>query len=214
MNERFDITVHEARNGPDVPNGHASARDVRYARDGGATTRERTARGTATPHTGCVARGKERAVLLKEIHDKGHYAFTEGPLTWQDAIRECVKPLCADGTVDPVYADEIIACVEKHGPYIVLIPGVAMPHSTENAHGCNATAIGFMHCAQPVHFEEGNPEKDAQVFFTLCDTDPDAHLANMQRLYAVLSNDEAIARLKEAAGPEDLLVVDELVNEG
>lgn len=152
-------------------------------------------------------------MLLKEIYDKGHYAFTEGPYTWQDAVRACCKPLEVDGTVDPVYAEEIIACVEKHGPYIVLIPGVAMPHSTENAHGCNATAIGFMRCAQPVHFEEGNPEKDAQIFFTLCDTDPDAHLKNMQRLYAVLSNEEAIAKLIAATKPEDLLEVDQMVNE-
>ena len=153
-------------------------------------------------------------MLLKEIHDKGHFAFTEGPFTWQEAIRECCKPLQADGTVDAVYADEIIACVEKHGPYIVLIPGVAMPHSTENAHGCNDTAIGFMRCATPVHFEEGNPEKDATIFFTLCDTDPDAHLANMTRLYAVLSNDEVIERLKAATCAEDLLEIDKLVAEG
>lgn len=151
-------------------------------------------------------------MLLKEIYEKGHYAFTEGPYSWQDAIRQCIVPLEADGTVDAIYADEIIACVEKHGPYIVLIPGVAMPHSTENAHGCNATAIGFMHCAQPVHFEEGNPEKDAQIFFTLCDTDPDAHLKNMQRLYEVLSNEEAIEKLKSATSPEDLLAVDALVD--
>lgn len=153
-------------------------------------------------------------MLLKEIRDKGHFAFTEGPFSWQDAVRECVKPLVADGTVDPVYAEEIIACVEKHGPYIVLLPGVAMPHSTESAHGCNATAIGFMRCATPVHFDENDPEKDAQVFFTLCDTDPDEHLKNMQRLYSVLSNEEAIARLKEATHAEDLLAIDKIVVEG
>lgn len=152
-------------------------------------------------------------MLLKEIYEKGHYAFTEGPFTWQEAVRECCRPLEADGTVDAVYADEIIACLEKHGPYIVLLPGVAMPHSTENAHGCNATAIGFMRCANPVHFEEGNPEKDATIFFTLCDTDPDAHLANMQRLYAVLSNEEAIERLKNATSPEELLEIDAIVND-
>lgn len=152
-------------------------------------------------------------MLLKEIHDKGHYAFTEGPFTWQDAIRECTKPLQADGTVDAVYAEEIIECVTKHGPYIILIPGVAMPHSTENAKGCNATAIGFMRCATPVHFEEGNPEKDAQIFFTICDTDPDAHLANIQRLMQVLGNEEAVERLKAATTPEELLEIDAIVGD-
>ena len=155
--------------------------------------------------------GKESPVLLKEIYEKGHYAFVDGPFTWQEAIRESVKPLTTDGTADAIYAEEIIACVEKHGPYIVLMPGVAMPHSTENAKGTHATAISFMHTSEPVHFDEGDPDKDATVFFTLCDTDPDAHLANMQRLVAVLTNEEAAARLKEATCPEDLLEIDAML---
>ena len=103
--------------------------------------------------------------------------------------------------------------VEKHGPYIVLIPGVAMPHSTENATGCNGTAIGFMRVAEPVHFAEGDPEKDAQIFFTLCSTNQEEHFANMQRLYAILTDDSVVEKLKAATTPEDLLAIDELVDE-
>lgn len=152
-------------------------------------------------------------MLLKEIYERGHYAFVDGPLAWRDAIRAGCKPLEADGTVDSVYAEEIIACVEKHGPYIVLIPGVAMPHSTENARGCNSTDIGFMRCATPVHFEEGNEEKDAQIFFTLCDTDQEAHFANMQRLYSILTDETVVARLIAATDPRELPEIDQLVNE-
>ena len=153
-------------------------------------------------------------MLLREIYEKDHCAFTEGPLSWRDAVRACCVPLEADGTVDAVYADEIIACVEKHGPYIVLMPGVAMPHSTENAKGCNATAIGFMHCDTPVPFDSDEEGKYAQVFFTLCDTNPDEHFAKMRRLYAVLTNEEVVNRLINATSPEELLEIDALVDEG
>lgn len=152
-------------------------------------------------------------MLLKEIYEKKHYAFTEGPMEWRDAMRACCKPLEADGTVDTVYSDEIIACVEKHGPYIVLMPGVAMPHSTENAQGCNATAIGFMHCSEPVQFDGDDPDKYAQVFFTLCDTNPEEHFANMQRLYAVLTDEAVVERLKNCSSPEELLEIDAMVDE-
>ena len=152
-------------------------------------------------------------MLLKEIYERGHYAFVEGPLEWRDSIRECCKPLEATGVIDPIYAEEIIACVEKHGPYIVLVPGVAMPHSTENATGCHGTAIGFMRCANPVHFQEGDPEKDAQIFFTLCSTNQGEHFANMQRLYAILTDDAVVAKLREATKPEDLLEIDAMVDE-
>ena len=99
-------------------------------------------------------------MLLKEIYEKKHYAFVDEPIDdWRDAIRACCKPLEADGTVEPIYAEEIVQCVEKHGPYIVLIPGVAMPHSTENATGCNGTAIGFMRVSEPVTLTRTTPRR-------------------------------------------------------
>lgn len=150
-------------------------------------------------------------MLLKDIYDKKHFHFCTEALSWQDSIRECCKPLVAEGVVEPVYAEEIIACVEKHGPYIVILPDIALPHSTENAKGCKGTAIGFMKSKEAVHFEEGNPEKDAHVFFTLCSTNPDEHMANMQRLYTILTNNDAVEALKKAEKPEDLLAIDAMI---
>ncbi len=150
-------------------------------------------------------------MLLKEIYEKKYYTFHETAKDWQDSIRLACEPLEAAGMVKDIYADELIRCVEKHGPYIVLIPGVAMPHSTENSEGANGTAIGFMRLAQPVSFEEGNPDKDAQIFFTVVSTNPDEHMTNMQRLYTVLTNEEVVEKLKNATNAEDLLAIDSLL---
>lgn len=153
------------------------------------------------------------AILLQEIYEKKHYLFCAQPLSWEDSIRKSCEPLVKDGTVEEIYAEEIIRCIKKHGPYIVILPGFALPHSTENAKGAHATAISFMKTAAPVHFEAGNPAKDAQVFFTLSSTNADEHLENMQKLYAVLTNEAALERLKKAEKPEDLLEIDGLFEE-
>ncbi|MCI1965775.1 MAG: PTS sugar transporter subunit IIA [Oscillospiraceae bacterium] len=137
--------------------------------------------------------------------------FCTEPLSWEDSIRKSCESLVKDGTVDEIYAEEIIACIKKHGPYIVILPGLALPHSTENAKGAHTTAIGFMKTSVPVHFEEGNPAKDAQIFFTLSSTNPDEHLSNMQKLYAVLTNEKALEMLKKVEKPEDLLEIDNLL---
>ena len=150
-------------------------------------------------------------MLLREIYEKKHYAIVDEDLTWQEAIKKCCEPLEAAGIVKDTYAGEIIACIEKHGPYVVILPGIALPHSTENAEGAIGTAIGFMYSKRPVAFEPGNPDKDAQIFFTLSSTNPDEHLENMQRLYTVLTNEEALAALREIEKPEDLLKIDQLV---
>lgn len=152
-------------------------------------------------------------MLIQEIFDKKHYAFYEEASDWREALRFCCKPLEADGTVDERYANEIIACVEKHGPYIVILPGLAMPHSTENAQGAHGTAIGFMKLAKPVSFEPGNPAKDASVFFTLASVNHDAHLENMQRLYTVLTNEAVLAKLQEISTPEEFLALDAMLED-
>ena len=160
-----------------------------------------------------LVKRRRAIILLREIYEKRHYLFCQGPLSWEESIRKGCEPLRKDGTVDETYAEEIIACIRKHGPYIVILPGVALPHSTEKAKGAHATAVGFMKTAVPVHFEEGNPAKDAQIFFTLSSTNPDEHLDNMQKLYSVLTNENALERLKKIEKPEELLEIDGLFGE-
>ena len=69
-------------------------------------------------------------MLLKEIYEKKRYILVDGPLEWRDALREGIKPLIADGSVEPEYGECLIKNIEQHGPYIVLLPGLAMPHAT------------------------------------------------------------------------------------
>lgn len=143
--------------------------------------------------------------MLKEFVEKKHYLFVDEIDNWQDAIRMSCRSLEADGTVDPSYAELIIECVTKYGPYIVLMPNVAMPHSTENAQGVHKTAIAFMKVDKPVSFDDNDPEKQAQLFFTLASCNSEQHLQNMQKLCELLSNEELIAALGDTKNPEDLL---------
>ncbi len=147
--------------------------------------------------------------MLKEFVESKHYKFAESAADWQDAIRMSCESLEADGTVEANYKEDIIKCVEKYGPYIVIIPGVAMPHSQENAVGVHKTAIGFMKLEQPVSFDPEDPEKEASLFFTLASCNPEQHLNNMSRLAEMLSNEDLIEDLKQTKGPEDLLRLQE-----
>lgn len=147
--------------------------------------------------------------MLRTFVEKKHYLFAESAPDWREAVRMSCKSLEADGTIDPAYEDEIIACIEKYGPYIVIIPNVAMPHSQENSVNIHKTAIGFMKLEKPVSFDENDPEKDAQLFFTVASCDPNQHLDNIARLSELLSNDEVVDALTRAKGPEDLLKIQE-----
>lgn len=143
-------------------------------------------------------------MLLKTIIEKKHYLFLDHVDSWEESIRMSCKPLEADGTVDSTYAELIIECVNKFGPYIVLFPNYAMPHSTENAKGVFGTAISFMKLEKPVSFDPNDSSKDAKVFFTLASVDKDQHVENMQQLFEMLTNEALLESLLTVQSVDDL----------
>lgn len=147
--------------------------------------------------------------MLKELVQMNRCQFWDRMENWQEALRISCQPLIKDGIVDESYGDELIENVNKYGPYIVLAPGLAIPHAMEGAKGAKGTGIAFMKVKEPVHFDPDDPEKYAVVFFTLAATDSEAHLKNMGRLCKLLSHEKLLGELMEVASPADLILLQE-----
>lgn len=148
--------------------------------------------------------------MFKEIVEKGLYCFHESFDSWQDSIVASCQPLIDHNVIDSRYVDSIFESIKKFGPYIVLAPNVAMPHSMENCEGVFGTEVGFMRVEKPVHFEENNPDKDARIFFVLSSIDAESHMNQMVELATLLSNKEFVNACINAKTKEDLLKIDEL----
>lgn len=144
-------------------------------------------------------------MLLREIVEKKHCNFIESADGWEDSIRQGCKPLEADGTVTDGYAQEIIECVKRHGPYIAIMPGFALPHAMEHSVCAKGTAISFMKVETPVSFSDSDPDKNATVFFTLASVDSELHLKNMRQLFKLLTDEDLCADLLKVRSEEDLL---------
>ncbi|PHV69657.1 PTS sugar transporter subunit IIA [Sporanaerobium hydrogeniformans] len=147
-------------------------------------------------------------MLIKELIDLKRVKLCEGFDNWEDAIEASCEPLLEDGSIEKSYVEAVINCVKKYGPYIVFAPNIAMPHSQEGAVGVNDTAISFMKVEKAVSFEEGNPEKDAKLFFVLASKDHEVHMKNMEKLAQMLLTNGIMDELLEAKNIEDLLAID------
>ena len=150
------------------------------------------------------------ASVLQTIVEKKHYKFVDSVESWQEGVRLSTESLVADGSVDADYYKQIVACIEKFGPYVVFEHYVAMPHSQENASGVHKTGIGFMRVKEEVSFgkDEDGEEKVAKLFFTLAACNPEEHLNNIQQLMGVFCNEELLDALMEANTPEDILAAE------
>jgi len=142
--------------------------------------------------------------MLKYFYDNELIQFcTDTPDNWQDAIILSCQTLLEKGIITQQYIDEIVECVQKYGPYIVIVPGVAMPHSSEESQGVLGTAISFTKMSQDVVFEENNAEKNARLFFTLAAKNSEEHVENISNLSEMLMTDGVIEALMDVENMED-----------
>lgn len=152
-------------------------------------------------------------MFLKELVEQNRVCFREGFDTWEEAVAASCEPLLKDGSIEQAYVDAVIGCVKKYGPYIVFAPDIAMPHSQEGAVGVNETAVCFMKVEKPVHFEEGNPDKDARLFFVLASKDHEMHMKNMEKLAKMLLTPNMTEALLQVKNEADLLELDKKLSE-
>ena len=116
--------------------------------------------------------------------------------TWQEAIREAGKLLCDSGSVTPEYIEAMIKVAEELGPYIVIAPGIALPHAATEA-GAKQTALSLIKLASPIDF--GNPDHDpVHLVFGLSAIDKKAHMAALQTLARLFMSKDLVDQLFKA----------------
>ncbi|WP_068267842.1 PTS sugar transporter subunit IIA [Caviibacter abscessus] len=139
--------------------------------------------------------------MLRDIIEKKYYSFYESAKDWEDAIIKSCESLEKNGAVSSEYSKELIKCVKEYGPYIVIEPGIAMPHSTQQGANVFKTEIAFTKFEKAVNFDD---ENEATLFFTLASKDPEIHIENIQKLMEVLVNDKLKEELFTVKNIEDL----------
>lgn len=142
--------------------------------------------------------------MLKYFHDNDLVRiYDETPRDWREALCIASENLKEKEIITDAYINEIIKNVEVNGAYIVIVPGVVMPHALATGPGVLGTGIGFAKFSEMVSFEEGNPEKQGKLFFTLAAKNEEQHLENIQNLMALLMTDGMIEALSNIETLDD-----------
>ena len=124
---------------------------------------------------------------------------------WQEAIRKGGELLVASGLICEQYIDAMIDAVNEHGPYIVLTPGVALPHARCDS-GVIRTGISLITLKESVDFldSENNP---VNIVICLAAADKSAHLDLLRDLSFILGHEENITLLKHSNDVSEVLAL-------
>ncbi|SEO87567.1 PTS system, ascorbate-specific IIA component [Amphibacillus marinus] len=111
---------------------------------------------------------------MKEIYfTEENVAFNVEAIDWEDAIYKSVALLKKNGLVNEHYAQEVVNNVKEYGPYIVLAPGIAIPH-TRPENGALKVGMSLITLKRPVYFNDTSAPVKVLISFSA--TDSEKHL--------------------------------------
>lgn len=122
---------------------------------------------------------------------------------WEEAVRYGGGLLEKNNIVEQEYVEAMINTVKEFGPYIVIAPGIAMPHASSK-NGVNKTGMSLLTLNQPVNF--GNKENDpVEIVVSLATVDHTTHLKALEELVTYLSNEKIVSEIKKANSKQEIV---------
>lgn len=126
---------------------------------------------------------------------------------WEEAVQICGEILVETGKVEASYIEAMIRSIKEFGPYILIAPGVAMPHARPED-GVIEEGICIVNLKNEVVFEQG---KELKVLIGLAAIDKDSHIELLKKIAEVISQEKSMECLKNAKEQQEIL---ELFNGG
>lgn len=112
--------------------------------------------------------------------------------TWEKAIEIGAQPLINSGKIKFGYVKSMIENIKNLGPYIILIPGVAMPHARPDEN-VSESSLSLLKVNEGVKFSE-NIDK-VYLLFCLAAKDSSSHIEIIEKLADILGDEEKIEKL-------------------
>lgn len=141
--------------------------------------------------------------MLGELLKSDMVQFQKEVRDWEEAIEVASTPLLKNNYIEESYVRAMIKNVNEFGPYIVLLPRIAMPHSRPED-GVHKLGVSVLITEQDVMFPN---EKVANVFIVLAAVDSTSHLELLSQLMELLSDEEKVQTLIQARTYEELLSI-------
>jgi mannitol/fructose-specific phosphotransferase system IIA component (Ntr-type) len=143
--------------------------------------------------------------MLKDAVAPASVAVGEEVDDWKDAVVRSAQLLAAAGVVEERYGPAMISTVEELGPYVVIGPGIAIPHARPED-GALKVGISVMTLKEPVEF--GSEEHDpVDLVFGFATPDADSHVDTIRDLVDFIKNPDNLTALRAARSKEEALKI-------
>ncbi|QTF09115.1 PTS transporter subunit EIIA [Brenneria izadpanahii] len=122
---------------------------------------------------------------------------------WQEAVKLGCTLLEEKEYITADYYQGILNVVAEHGPYFVILPGIAMPHARPEA-GALKTGCSLVILKEPVDFGHENNGPVSILFTMAAKSTEEINEGILIEIMELLDDDNVIERLRQVKNAEDL----------
>lgn len=141
--------------------------------------------------------------MINELFTEQTVAVDVVAKDWEEAVRYGGKLLVAAGKTQAAYTEAMVNNVKNMGEYIVIAPGLAMPHARPEF-GVKQLGMGLVKLKNPVRF--GNAEYDpVDILVFLCAVDQTAHIKALAQLMQLIEDEDFLTQVRNGLSKEEII---------
>ena len=132
--------------------------------------------------------------------NRNNVQFVDQVKDWKEAIAKAGDILEKNNVIKHDYVEEMIKLIEKHGAYIVIEEGMAIPHAPISENVLKA-GISLLVVKEKVLFPNG---KGANIFLSFATTNNIEHLGILNDLFELITKYNFIEKISKITDYEEL----------
>ncbi len=146
-------------------------------------------------------------MLKQSLVENNAIKLNQKAKDWQEAIKIAIDMLIAAGCVEERYYHSIVKGIKEHGPYIILAPGLAMPHARPED-GVLKSSFSLVTFQDPIYFE--GEDSPIYMMIALAGSDANAHMKGLVEITQILDDPNSetgvdIDKFRRCQTQEDVL---------
>jgi PTS system ascorbate-specific IIA component len=142
--------------------------------------------------------------FIDYVLNAGSVAARIAARDWEEAIFKGGDSLVRTGCCDERYLVAIVEKCREVGPYIVIAPGIAMPHGRPEE-GAKGTGYSLVTLSKPVDFGEPDNDPVDILIFMAADSATTHVQEGVSQIADFCDNPELIDRLRACANDGEIL---------
>lgn len=140
--------------------------------------------------------------MLDEVLTNDFIKLNVEAENWEQAVRVGGEILKNNDVIEEKYIENMINSVKTLGPYIVIAPGIAMPHARPDE-SVKKIGMSLITLNKPINF--GNKDNDpVRMVVCLCAVDHSSHLKALSELVTFLGDKEFIRTALNSNNASDI----------